>query len=89
VARETGGGPVRRGQGIEDGGTRPACPREDDEGGACTSAKKERERPGRPAEGHWAGWPVGLHKGEGRWAMVGSKTGDGPKLRKNFFLNFN
>jgi hypothetical protein len=34
MARETGGGPVRRGRGVEDGGARPACPREEDEGGA-------------------------------------------------------
>jgi hypothetical protein len=34
MAWETGGGLVRRGQGAEDGDARPACPREEDEGGA-------------------------------------------------------
>jgi hypothetical protein len=50
-----GGDPVRRGRGAEDGGARPACPREEDEGGVHTSGREER---GRPAEGHWAGGPA-------------------------------
>jgi hypothetical protein len=33
MVRETGGGPVRRGRGTEDGGARAACLREEDEGG--------------------------------------------------------
>jgi hypothetical protein len=34
MARETGSGPMRRGQGTEDGFARLACPREEDEGDA-------------------------------------------------------
>jgi hypothetical protein len=34
VVRETGGGPVRCSRGVEDGGARPAYPREEDKGGA-------------------------------------------------------
>jgi hypothetical protein len=71
MVRKAGGGPVRRGQGVNDGGARPACPREEDEGGAHTSARKERGRPGGLAEGHCAGWLVGRRGGEGRWAMAG------------------
>jgi hypothetical protein len=56
---------------------------------ARTSAREERGRLGGPAEGHWASWPVGQRGGEGRWAATGSKTRDGPKFKKNFFLNFN
>jgi hypothetical protein len=56
MAQETGGGPVRCGRGAEDGGARPACLWEEDEGGACTSVREERGRPGGPAKGHWAGW---------------------------------
>jgi hypothetical protein len=74
MARETGGGPVRCGRGAEDGGARPACPREEDKGGAPTLVRGERGRTGGPAEGHWAGWPVGRHGGKGRWATARSKT---------------
>jgi hypothetical protein len=63
------------------GGRRP--------GGACTSAREERGRPGGPAEGRWADWPVGRHGGEGWWAAAGSKTGNGPKFKKKFFSNIN
>jgi hypothetical protein len=77
---------VRCGRGAEDGGTRSACLREEDEGGARTSVREERER---PAEGHWACWPVSQRGGQGRWAMAGSKIGDGPKFKKKFFSNFN
>jgi hypothetical protein len=52
MAWETGGGPVRHGQGAEDGSARPACLREEDEGGVRTSAREERGRPGGPIEGH-------------------------------------
>jgi hypothetical protein len=58
-------------------------------GGARTSAREERERPGGPTDGHWAGWTVGRRGGEGRWAVIGSKTGDGPNFKRNFFSNFN
>jgi hypothetical protein len=34
MTREMGGGAVRRGRGVGDGGARPACLREEDEGGA-------------------------------------------------------
>jgi hypothetical protein len=44
MARETGGGPVSRGWGAEDGGARPACPRDKDEGRACTSVREEKGR---------------------------------------------
>jgi hypothetical protein len=63
VAQETGGILVRHGQGAEDSSTRLACPREEDEGGACTSVREEKGRPGGPAEGHWAGCPVGQCRG--------------------------
>jgi hypothetical protein len=63
IERETGGGLVRCGQGTEDAGAQPACPREEDEGGARTSVREERGRPGGPAEGHWAGWPMGRRGG--------------------------
>jgi hypothetical protein len=52
MVRETGGGLVTRGRGTEDDGARSACPREEDEGGACKSAREQRGRPGGPAEGH-------------------------------------
>jgi hypothetical protein len=66
LARETGGGPVRCGQGAEDGDARSACPREEDEGGAHTSARKRGEgRVGRPkATGSAC-----------RWAGVGERGG--------------
>jgi hypothetical protein len=35
---------------------------------------------GRKGEGR-----VGRRGGEGRWAAAGSKTGNGPKLKKNLF----
>jgi hypothetical protein len=63
MAWETGGVPVRHDRGAEGGGARPACPREEDEGGARTSVREERGRPGGPAEGHWAGWPMGRRGG--------------------------
>jgi hypothetical protein len=64
-------------------------------GGACTSAREGRERPGGPAEGHWAGWPVDRHGGEGRWAAAGLKgrmgwlaaVPIGPKVKENSFPN--
>jgi hypothetical protein len=37
----------------------------------------------------WAGWPVSRHEGGGRWAMAGSKTGNGSKFQNKFFSNFN
>jgi hypothetical protein len=80
---------VRHSWGAEGGGTRPACPREEDEGGARTSAREERGKPGGPVKGHWAGWPMGRCGGEGRWAAAGSKIGNGPKFKKKFFSNFN
>jgi hypothetical protein len=58
MARETGGG------GAEEGGARPACPREEDEGGAQMLAMEER------------GWPGGLAR---RWAGVEEREG-GPRL---------
>jgi hypothetical protein len=89
MARETGSGPVRHGRGTEDGGARLACPREEDEGGACTSAREERGRLGGLAVGHWACWPVGRRVGGGRWAAAWSKIRNGPKFQKKFFSNFN
>jgi hypothetical protein len=68
--------PIKEGE-AEDGGAQSACPRE------------ERGRPGGPAEGHKTGWSVGRRGGEGRWALARSKTGDGPKFKKNYFSNFN
>jgi hypothetical protein len=89
MARETGSGPVRRDRGTEDGGAQLACPREEDEGGALTSVREERGRPGGLAVGHWAGWPVGRRGGGGRWAAAGSKIRNGPKFQKKNFSNFN
>jgi hypothetical protein len=89
MAWERGGGPVRCDRGAEDDGASPTFPREEDEGGACTSAREERGRPGGSAEGHWAGRLVGRCGGEGTWAAARSKTRDWPKFKKNFFLNFN
>jgi hypothetical protein len=68
MARETGGGLVRRDWGVEDGGARPACPREEDEGGARTYVREERGRPGGPARGRGEvgrGWVKNR-----RWAKV-------------------
>jgi hypothetical protein len=64
-------------------------------GGARTSAREGRERPGGPAKGHWAGWPVGQREGEGRWAAAGPKgrmgrlaaRPIGPKVKENSFPN--
>jgi hypothetical protein len=64
MARETGGDPMRHGRGAEDGGAWPACLREEDEGGAHTSVREERGRPGGPA---------------GRWIDAGEREG-GPQL---------
>jgi hypothetical protein len=89
MAWETGGSLVWRGRGTEDVGAWLACPREEDEGGACTSVREERGRPGGLPEGYWAGWPMGRRGDEGRWAVAGSKTGNGPKSKKKFFSNFN
>jgi hypothetical protein len=63
-------------------------------GGARTSAREGRERPGGPAEGHWAGWPVDRHGGEGRWAGWAERSDGlagrwpiGPKAKENSFPN--
>jgi hypothetical protein len=53
------------------------------------SAGEEKGKLGGPAEGHWVGWPMGRCWGEGRWAVAGSKSEDGPKLKKKFLSNFN
>jgi hypothetical protein len=89
MARETSGSPVRRDWGVEDGGAWLACPREEDEDGARTSAGEERGRSSGLAKGHWGDWSVGQCWGEGRWATAGSKTRDRPKFKKKFFSNFN
>jgi hypothetical protein len=47
MARERGGGPVRRSRGAKDGGARRACPWEEDEGGPT------RQR-GRRGNAGWA-----------------------------------
>jgi hypothetical protein len=52
MVSETGDGPVRHGQGAEDGGARTACPREEDKGGGRTSAREEKGRLGGPVESH-------------------------------------
>jgi hypothetical protein len=49
MAREMGGGPVRRGWGAEDGSARPACPREEDEGGAGWADQRSRPSGGLAA----------------------------------------
>jgi hypothetical protein len=61
----------------------------EDEGGARMLVREERGRSGGPVEGHWASWPLGRCRGEGRWVVAWSKTGDGPKYKNNFFTNFN
>jgi hypothetical protein len=68
MARETDGGPVRRGRGAEDDSAQPACSREEDEGRAHTSAREERGRLGGPAQGRGEvgrGWVENR-----RWAKV-------------------
>jgi hypothetical protein len=85
MAQEMGGGPVRRGQGTEDGGARPACPREEDEGGVCTSAREERGRPGGPA-GRWASGPA---RGRGELGRGWVENQRWAKVQKKIFLNFN
>jgi hypothetical protein len=90
MAWETGGGPVRRGLGVEDGGARPACPREEDEGGVGWL--------GRPMdEAQWRFGGGGPKEGKGEWASRGGRRG-GPRLgqipsrariQKKFFSNFN
>jgi hypothetical protein len=83
MARETGGSPVRHGQGAEDGGARSACPREEDEGRARTLAREERGRPGgRPKT-------TGPARRRGEGGAAGLKTRNGPKFKKKFFSNFN
>jgi hypothetical protein len=79
MARETGGGPVRRGRGTEDAGAQPACPREEDEGGARTSAREERGRPGGPA-----GWWVGMGE-RGGGPRLGQKPEMGQSFKRNSF----
>jgi hypothetical protein len=64
-------------------------------GGARTSAREGRERPGGLAEGHRAGWPVDRHGGEGRWPVAGPKGWMGwlaawpigLKVKENYFPN--
>jgi hypothetical protein len=90
MAWETGGGPVRRGRGAEDGGARPSCPREEDEGGMGWL--------GRPkAEAQWQFGGGGPKGGKGEWPGRGGRRG-GPwlgrirsraRIQKKFFLNFN
>jgi hypothetical protein len=72
MAQEMGGGLVRRGQGAEDGGAQPACPREEEEGGASWL--------GRPkAEAQWRFGGDGPKGGKGEWAGRGGRRG-GPRL---------
>jgi hypothetical protein len=77
MARETGDGPVRRG-----GARRTAV-----------LGRLDRGREMRVGPAHQRGrrWEeqVGQRWEEGRWAAAGSKTGDGPKFKKKFLLNFN
>jgi hypothetical protein len=90
MARETVGGPVRHGQGAEDGDARPACLREEDKGGAGWL--------GRPkAEAQWWFGVGGPKEGKGEWAGRGRRR-CGPRLgrirsrariQKKFFSNFN
>jgi hypothetical protein len=85
----SGGGAERRRARTRDGGG-GGQPGKKMTGRACTSAREERER---SAEGHWAGWPVGRHGGERRWATAGLKgrmgrlaAGSiGPKVMEKFF----
>jgi hypothetical protein len=68
MAREMGGGTVRRSRGAEDGGAWPACLREEDEGGARTSMREQRGRPGGPTRGRGEvgrGWVKNR-----RWAKI-------------------
>jgi hypothetical protein len=90
MAQKMGGGPVRHGRGTEHGGARPACLREEDEGGTGWL--------GRPkAEAQWRFGGGGPNGGKGEWAGRGGRR-DGPRLgrirsrariQKKFFLNFN
>jgi hypothetical protein len=90
MARETGGGPVRRDWGVEDDGTRSACPREEDGGGAGWL--------GRPkAEAQWRFGGSGPKGGKGECAGQGGRRGglrlgricSRARIQKKFFSNFN
>jgi hypothetical protein len=87
LARETGGGPVRCGRGAEDGDARSACPREEDEGGAHTSARKRGEgRVGRPkATGSACRWVV---RGRGEVGSGWVKNQRWAKVQKQFLFEF-
>jgi hypothetical protein len=90
MAREMGGGPVRRGRGAEDGGARPACLREEDEGGAGWLGR-------RNAEAQWWFGGGGPKEGKGEWAGRGGRRSRSwlgriwsrARIQKKFFLNFN
>jgi hypothetical protein len=90
MAREIGSDPVRRDRGVEDGGARPACPKEEDEGGAGWL--------GRPkAEAQWRFGGGGPKGGKGEWAGQGGRRGGSllgqiqswARIQKKFFSNFN
>jgi hypothetical protein len=86
---EMGGGLVRCGRGAEDDGARPACPREEDEGGVGWL--------GRPkAEAQWQFGGGGPKEEEGKRAgrrprprWLGQKPEMGPKSKRNSFQILN
>jgi hypothetical protein len=90
MAQETGGGSVSHGRGAEDGSAWPACPREEDEGGAGWLDQPK-------AKAQWRFGGGGAKGGKGEWAGRGGRRG-GPRLgrirsqariQKKFFSNFN
>jgi hypothetical protein len=86
MAWETGGGLVRRGQGAEDGDARPACPREEDEGGAGGWAG-QRPRPsgGLAAVAQKEGKGSGAAGVEGEVGRDWAESGVGLEFKRNSF----
>jgi hypothetical protein len=90
MAREMGGGPAALGRDTEDGGARPACPREQDEGGAGWLGWPKVEAQWRfggggpkGGKGDWLGW--GGRRGGPRLGRIQSRV----RIQKIFFSNFN
>jgi hypothetical protein len=90
MEQEMGDGPVRRGQGAEDGGARPTCPREEDKGGVGWLGQPKAEAEWRfgggdpkGGKGEWVGWRG--RRGGPRLGRIRSRA----RIQKNFFSNFN
>jgi hypothetical protein len=89
MAQETGGGLVRRDRGTEDGGARPACPKEEDKGGMGWLGWPKAEAQcwfggGGPKEEE--GKPAGRRQ---RPRRLGKKKEMGPISKRNSFRILN